>query len=470
MDIHYSIKYTDNRSNMQRFLVVFLILSCVGSLWCLDLPISGISDDSLLRLKLKDAWFTDTPNRVLSRRTTMEQLESGERVEVRAVDGREEFMVILSRELVRGRLASENNPEQVRTPTGQFPGWAQGSWMMTRRKDNGEGTLIRIFLRSDQYTYIQFRPFGKDKSQLDAVLYGGYIVRSVPVAVSFDRLYTMQLNEILRLAGDKFPRRYFEPDPAMYRDNRRFVEQVRGYLEGLNFADDGAIDENGNYVFIETLQRQIPASAGLNCSGFTKWLIDGILRPATGSRLSIAPLKAPYGERGSSFSVNWEDRRDPYFGLDWIRNLAAEANGILRSNSYCKLEEFEVRTDNFSLVENRTSAINSYPGFLEDAGYGVEGLYPLLYTLAVDQPFSFYLAAVNNEIGAPITPENLQGGPRLRQYFHVAALIPYFDEYGVFRVVVFESAAETSFNAFRSRYPGHYVNLVKIPVSAKFDP
>jgi len=283
----------------------------------------------------------------------------------------------------------------------------------------------------------------------------------------------MPLNEILRLAENKFPRRYFEPDPSMYRENRRFIAQVRARLGELTFADDGAIDEYGNYVYIETLQKQNPATAGLNCSGFAKWLIDGILRPKTGSRLSITPLKAPFGKRGSSFSVNWEERRDPYFGLDWIRNLASIANTTLRSSSLHALEEFEVRSDNFSTIivnENRAFVTNSYPGFLEEAGYGVEGLHPLLYTLAIDEPFSFYLAAVNNEIGAPITPENLRGAPRLRQYFHVAALVPYFDEYGIFRIVVFESAAETSFNAFRFRYPGHYVNLVKIPVVSSFDP
>jgi len=458
---------------MRIILTLLLVFSGIFYTNALDLPISGISDDSLLRLRLKDTWFTDTPSRVLARRSTTERLESGERVEVRAIEGKEEFMVILSRELAGGNIATDTRPAQPRTATGQFPGWAQGSWMMTRRKDTGAGVLIRIFLRSDQYTYIQFRPFSSEKSQLDAVLYGGYIVRSVPVAVPFERLYTMPLNEILRLADSKFPRRYFEPDPSMYRDSRRFVAQVRGRIGELTFADDGAIDENGNYVFIETLQRQKPTNAGLNCSGFAKWLIDGILRPKTDSRLPIAPLKAPFGRRGSSFTANWEDRRDPYFGLDWIRNLASIANGVLRSNSYRELEEFEVRSDNFSLVivnENRAYVTNSYPGFLEEAGYGVEGLHPLLYTLAVDDPFSFYLAAVNNEIGAPITPQNLRGAPRLRQYFHIAALVPYFDEYGIFRIAVFESAAETSFNAFRSRYPGHYVNLVKIPVVSAFDP
>jgi hypothetical protein len=59
----------------------------------------------------------------------------------------------------------------------------------------------------------------------------------------------------------------------------------------------------------------------------------------------------------------------------------------------------------------------------------------------------------------------------MRQYFHIAALIPYFNEYGFFQVAVFESAAETSINAFRNRYaPGHYVNLVRIPLETAFDP
>jgi len=127
----------------------------------------------------------------------------------------------------------------------------------------------------------------------------------------------------------------------------------------------------------------------------------------------------------------------------------------------------------------------SYPGFLTDAGYGVEGLLPLLYTLAIDEPGRFYLAAVNNEIGPPSTETNPQGKPRMRQYFHIAAFVPYFSESGVFHVAVFESAAETSIQAFRNRYPliprtiegerrlfpnGHYVNLVRIPVQEAFEP
>jgi len=457
---------------MSVILIIFFIFFNLFPVFGLDLPISQIADDSYLRVGLKNDWFTDAPPRVLMRRTVFQSLQNGERVQISTQEGGEEFLVLISREMMGGRVASGNNPAIPRRGTGRFPGYAQGSWMLTRNKESGAGTLIRIFLRSDQHTYIQFHPFGEDKSIMDVILYSGYVVRALPIAVSFERLYTMQLNDIIRLAGNKFPQRYFEPDLMYYRNSRTFVAQVRGRLSGLQFTDDGAIDENGEYVFIETLQGQPASSAGLNCSGFTKWLIDGMLRPVTGTRLSIAPLKAPFGDRGSSFTEMWEERRDPYFGLDWIRNLASEANKVLRSPSYSVLEEFEVRADNFSFLmgDDNRSVPNSYPGFLGEAGYGVEGLSPLLYTLAINEPFSFYLAAVSDEKGAPVTPQNMRGAPRLRQYYHVAALVPYFDEYGVFKVVVFESAEETSFSAFRGRYPNQFVNLVQVPVVTAFDP
>jgi hypothetical protein len=107
---------------------------------------------------------------------------------------------------------------------------------------------------------------------------------------------------------------------------------------------------------------------------------------------------------------------------------------------------------------------------LENAGYATEGLLPLLYTLAIDEPGRFYLAAVNNEVGPPTTEANPRGIPRMRQYFHIAALIPFFAENGNFQVAVFESAAETSINAFKNRYPGHCVSLVRVPVETAFEP
>ena len=481
---HPTVPYFLHTFLKHLIFALFMAIICIagGGAFALDVPLGKIVDDSVLRTRMKDSWLLESRSAVLAKPSALFNLDGGGRVELRSEAGQDEFMVIFAREL------PANGNGNGAAATGQFPGWAQGSWILTRR-NTGEASRIRVFLRSDYHTYIQFRPLSADKCQMDVVLYDAYVARSLPLPVSLERLYTMPLNEVLNLAGSKFPRRYFEPNPADYRGQRLFIANVRKRLPELDFADDGAIDQTGSYVYINTGLEQ-EGQPGLNCSGFAKWLIDGILRPVTGERLEIPPLKAPFGNRGSSFTDLWEELRDPFFGLDWIRNLASQAGTTLYSPALGSLDEIEVRQEPFSqliLRGKKSSVIYSYPGFMENAGYGIEGLQALLYTLAIDEPGKFYLAAVNNEMGPLSTSANPRGLPRMRQYFHVAALVPYFTEKGVFQIAVFESAAETSFNALKNRYPvreefikdenairiypnGHHVSLVRIPIETMFDP
>ena len=440
------------------FFVLTLLITA-GNAWSQDVLIRRIQDDSALRISLLDSWFREVPARVLGKSPEYYVLRGGSRVQVRvetSAQNRDEFAIVIARE-----------------QNGAYSGWAQGSWVLTRRRDNDpSGMRIRVFLRSDYNTYVQFRPFSDEKCHMDVVLYDGYVMRSHPLPVPFERLFTMQLDEILGLAANAFPLRYFEPEPDMYRDTRAFIARVRARLNELFFLDDGAQDENGNFVFINTLAPQA-RPGGVNCSGFVKWIVDGLLRPITGERLAITPLKARFGERGTPFTDTWEELRDPFFGLDWARNLASTAGTVLRSPAFGVLDEIEVRGNPFSygiLRQASGSTVFAYPGYIQNAGFGFEGLYPLLYTLAIDEPGRIYLASVNDELGAPETPDNPRGLPRIRQYYHEAVLVPYFTERGVFQVAVFESGEETSFSAFRNRYPGQFVNLVRIPIDGTFDP
>ncbi|MDR2247243.1 MAG: hypothetical protein LBE17_11350 [Treponema sp.] len=429
------------------FLFAGLLVLIGASAWGVDVPSAAIQDDASLRLSLVQTWFKEAPAKALANRSFIHTLPGGGRIQVRIEDGTGEFGIVLAREL-----------------NGMFPGWAQGSWILTRSKADGAAVRIRVFLRSDPYVYVQFRPREDDKSLMDVVLYDAYATRSLPVSVSFDRLLTLPVEEALALAGDAFPRRYFDPQVEDYRDVRTLVAAIRERLPGLSFRDDGAIDDHGRYVYIETLEEQAGVG-GLNCSGFAKWIVDGILRPVTGSLLPIASLKTAFGERGAAFTDPYEALRAPFFGLDWTRNLASCANSILRSPGYgVLLEEIEVRNAPFGSVIRRNQeggALRSFPGFLKDAGFGFEGIHPLLYTLAIDEPGRIYLASVNDEVNP---------APRMRQHFHVAVLVPYFNESGNFQVALFESAEETSFSRFKNRYPGHYINLVRIPVEGGFNP
>jgi hypothetical protein len=434
------------RLNRRWTFFIFLFPAFLIPAYTLDVPTRYIQDDSSLRISIKNTWLTEAPGKVLEKSSYLHTLAGGDRIQVRAEGERGKCMIILAREL-----------------EGAFPGWAQGSWILTRRRDTGRPERIQIFLRSDPYTYVQFRPLAEDKSLMDVVLYDAYVVQSQPLGIPFERLLVIPVEDVLKTAGAVFPRRYFDPDPGMYRELRKFIGLVRQRLPELQFRDDGAIDENGRYVFISNLEVQ-DGKGGLNCSGFAKWIVDGILRPRTGERLPIPPLKESFGDRGSSFSEFYERLRDPFFGLDWTRNLAGRAGSLLRSPEFGSLEEIEVQKGKFVSVIQRKreeSSIRAYPGFLLNAGFGIEGIHPLLYTLAIDEPGFIYLASVNNEIGP---------APRMRQHFHVVVLVPYFTEAGNFRIALFESAAETSFAKFKTRYPGHYINMVRIPVDGVFDP
>ena len=417
---------------------------------------ASIEDDSALRSSIRDTWLTETPARVFANKPFVRALPGGGPVQVRIESRAGEFTVILARRW-----------------NGTFPGWGQGSWMLTRN-EAGEYRRLRIFLQSDPNTYIQFRPMDGgtpvsgsqqapqgDKVWFDLVLYEAYVVRGLAVGLSFEQLLTMPLRDLLDALGNRFPLRYFSPDPGRYRDTRALLAKIRPRVAPLSFAEDGALDENSRYVLINGLapQNETGERGGLNCSGFTKWLVDGMLYPLTGRRLSIPPLKAPTEKRTSSLSENYA-ARDPWFGLDWTRNLALEAAKVLRSAN-TGLEEVEVRKGTFAALIDRSRGVSvrSYPAYLPNAGFGIEGLKPLLYTLAVNEPGYLYLASVNAERGP---------APRMRSHYHEAVLIPYFNEYGVFQTAVFESAEETSLNSFIGRHYGKMVNLVRIPVEGNF--
>ncbi|MDR2865371.1 MAG: hypothetical protein LBV68_07175 [Spirochaetaceae bacterium] len=430
------------------FLAAFCAVFLSGALFAKDLTISEISDDSALRFMLAKTWFIETPREVLQKQPITQMLDSGERVQIRVEAGpreSDEFSIIIARER-----------------NGTFPGWAQGSFILSRRISDGHAIRARVFLRSDPYTYIQFRPLDDSKSEMDALVYDAFVTQALPIKLPFSRLMSSPLNEILNMAGPQFPRRYYEPNPDDYRDVRNFVRNIRRDIKGLSFIDDGAINEDGVYVFIETEKSQ-DGTTGLNCSGFAKWVIDGMIYPISGENLMIGALKEPYGKRGSNFTLPFERIRDPYFGLDWTRNLAAAIGSTLKSDNFASLSEIEVQNAPFSALLVRSgqkTTIRSYPEHLAEAGFDFTGIQPLLYSLAIDEPRYIFLGAINT----------IGGRPSLRTYFHIVILVPYFDENSDFRIAIFESAEETSFNRFKTRYPGHYINLSRVPVTRDFQP
>jgi len=414
-----------------------------------DKPIASMADSSDIRRRLWDAVIAAPRTTVLASKPALE-INAWGSWSVSAQRGKDAFYIIIA-------------PDRA----GAYPIYAQGSWIVKRSDRDGSFLQAKIFLRSDPGTFARVYPFGS-RSRIDIVTYGGVLYREVIVPLPFDDVLKSPFSRTRELTADVIDWSLFAPEPPLYADLRRLESAIRVRLPGLRYADDGAIDQDGRPVLISTMADQLSLT-GLNCSGFAKWLVDGILHPVTGNYLSIAALKERMLDwRGSSFTVNFEETLDPFFGLDWSRALAREAWAVFHPSRH---DESPLANDvdepPFALRVKDADPVNggsSYEAFadnFDDAGIDVRGLKAELFMLASREPGRFYLAQFNAREQDP---------PNLRRYFHIAALFPSFDEDGIFRVTVFESAAETSLDRILTDRDYEFVKLVRLPVSSRFEP
>ncbi len=351
--------------------------------------------------------------------------------------------------------------------TKAWPVYAQGSWIIKRSRSDGSYIQAKVFLRSDAGTFARIYPAGS-RSRIDIIAYGGVLYREVPINLPFEELLRSPFSRIRGLTADVIDWSLFSPDPALYRDLVKLSSAIRERIPLLRYADDGAIDADGQSVFIATHLEQ-PSPAGINCSGFVKWLVDGIIHPISGTYLSIASLQDRMRAwRGSTFEKNYEVSQDAFFGLDWSRALATSLWGAFYpSISDDSPLANDVREAPFALRVRDSDPINggsiyeSFPDNFDDAGISLAGLKASLFVLASREPGRFYLAAFNARDRA---------APYIRRYFHIAALFPYFDDDGIFKVAVFESAAETSLQRIVSDSDYELVKLIRMPSASRFNP
>jgi hypothetical protein len=214
--------------------------------------------------------------------------------------------------------------------------------------------------------------------------------------------------------------------------------------------DDGAMDAQGRLVAIATGLAAPAGRGGFNCSGFAKWVVDGLYAPLAGSETDIAVLKSRNALRGSRWSAQLEEELDPWFGLDWSRGLARSVYQV-KAGVVPRDEQIDVRD------------AERLP-YVTDTGYPVPSLRYLLYFLARKDPGMLYIGSLN----APSAAAASEGVPTLRQHHHLVVLFPWFDAQGAFQVSVMERNKETSLSSLGRRYAAEYVHLVRIDATGAF--
>ncbi len=325
----------------------------------------------------------------------------------------------------------------------------RGGWVI-KKKIHEENAIasIRMFITPNGSSYLDIYPGSSEGDSLFTIyLEGRQVQQDVPVGLGLDEIARSSFTRFAELSAAYVDWSFYFPAPESLASApvRDLSSVIRTLLPKLNYADDGALDRDGNFIRISdgTIQEAEP---GFNCSGFLKWIVDGLAYPITGELFSVELLKEKRTElRGNRWSSVLEDVRDPYFGLDWTRNLALAYRRIV-------LPEADV-----SQVDVSSMRYHQYRG---NVGYPVSWLRSIAWELAVREPGYIYLLSVNEQ----------RGDPPLREHFHTAVLFPYIDGEGNLRPVVFESNRETPVGEFISRYPLSYVHLVRLAAESRFDP
>lgn len=328
-----------------------------------------------------------------------------------------------------------------------YPVWGRGSYIIKRDIRTGDFLQLKIFLQNDEGSYLRLFPVG-DRTRMDVYLFGSRIYESILIPVDFKRILVSPFSILLNITHDSIDWKsiFTNVHWSEWGVISGMVKAIKPYLVDISEVDDGAQNRFGDFVFIESESRQ-DGGIGMNCSGFTKWIADGLYSsyPAEvelyGPYIDLETLKTEhrgYEETDNVWNKNNIDR-DPYFGLDWIRNIAS----VL----------YERKTGIKSGIKDFDVNDTPYFHYIEDIGYSIEDLSAVLYLQAVKNPGSFYLGAINTEFGTK---------PVLRQYRHVVALFPWFTPDGDFHISVMDTGSEKYTVSLEGQFPGAFVQLVQV--------
>ncbi len=335
-----------------------------------------------------------------------------------------------------------------------FTKGTKGSYIIKRSLDEYDDInhgikQIKIFYKNDDYSFLRIRKALKSKeSIMEIQLFGRTVQNNIRVPLTLAELSRRSFSELAMLTSSYVDWDYYLSDyRKLYgKDVRILSETINPLLSFLRDEDDGAIDESGNFVYIGSLDPQV-GDGGLNCSGFAKWVIDGIYKPVKGTNIDIGLLKKKHFElRGNEWSEKLEDELDPYFGLDWTRSLAHEL---------LKLHEPEAPVSAVDVDNLR------YHEYKENIGFPVDSLKNVLYELAVTYPQNFYLGSLNSKSNEP---------PYLRQHTHVVVIFPYIDVKGNFQVVIYSRNEKLSLDYLKSHWKDNFIHLVQVEASSRFEP
>ena len=438
-------------------LLCILPVSLFGYQIFMDIP-----ESAPIRKNLVEDWFTANLEILREKKAEVIQDSSETTFQVRFEEYGTECAIIVTPEVLE-KVESYTDAGVQTFYRSVFPQAIRGGWTLFRDIATGKVTCIRYYISENPEVFVQFRP-GKNttstKSSCDFVVFGTYAAKDVPVGVPIERFYTLSFSEIYKLTEKTLPWVEQEFYPELYEDSIYMIGIIRKNLSRFHELEGAAYDEDGNPVFIKDSVPRLEEKTSeeekplYTCdAGFVKWVVDGLIRPISGSGLLLEPLKKETmfpNETGYAYAMN--EVYDIYFSLNWVRNIAAAAASVFSGHEYM----FED-----SGVEVQKVPYNSI--YSKAAGYNITALKPLMYNFAITEPGRFYLGAIRHTVKS-------EGGQEVAVYTECAVFFPILDKNGKFMLVIFENGKEYAFSDFVKAHENDTIHLTRITSSSNFLP
>ena len=429
-----------------------------------------IPDSSVIRKIVAENWFEEPLNVVRNNHTEIRTNSIGQIFQVRMEETRDIFSIIVAPETkISVDLYTEDGVEKRLVE--EYPADAPGSWILMRDSTTGNPIRIRYYFAADSDVYIQFSPNG-NKTLADFVIDGCFAARGVPVGVNFDFFYTASFASVISLTEKSLPWKYADIHSEQSHANLVMINVIKKNLDRIKFSKDACYNEYDKPVFVtdgkdrkvekEDVQNKIITVDDL---GFTKWIVDGLVKPITGSSTFVDPLRRPTTQLNPLGTAGIRATKESLFrSLDWTRNLAAAKMSLQSHRNYLYEESgVDVKIEPFS-SEVGDKGITQVAGYIKNTGYEIKYLKPLLYVLGTTEPTYFYLAAIRR------TVHPADGSPEFQIFDSSAAIFPYFDKRGQFGCTIFENGKEYTLAQFLRKYPGCFVHLTRVLASDRFAP
>ena len=318
-----------------------------------------------------------------------------------------------------------------------------GSFLYKINKLKNKIIELKIFYQNDKNTFLHFFKV-QEKIRLDIYHYGFSYQKNIPTSLTFDKLKTATFDKVLKSVLKPINWDFLlkiDENPFYNIRLDSFANTIKNQICGNSFRVDGAPDEYDRFVLIKNQQIQREGSVGFNHNGFVKAIADYIYKKRKNSNtgLMIEDLKVRHLDlRGQKLAKKFEYVRDPFFGLDWIRNIALQLSG-----------KDTTRADQYDVINiPKIAQLDMY-------GYHVQDIFFISYYLTKQNPGNIFFFSINQETGSK---------PVLKHFTHAGLLIPYFKNKKLV-IRIFTANKEINVYEFIRQYYKDNIFLVRVNIS-----